>query len=336
ALHQRAVRVRPSIAEELPRVAHLSDHVEVDLVHQQLVLVVTRLRFDLPARIDDVAGAVELTHTTRPGLFLANAIDGADEDAVGGGRGRLLQLPEILAQARDRRRWIDDVFGAVQRQRPPAFREVPVVADVNAELDVSRLEHRVAQVARLEEELLVETRIHLRDVGLSILAQVLAVGVDDRGGVVVHAGHRFLVDRNDHHHAIFLRVLLHELCGVAIGNRFGRRVPFAILAGTKVRLREDFLEAQYLHARGARPVDERNVRLEHAVPDLLRTHGGLALQSHLDQPALEFAHPSSRRLTCFRPRIAHVWRRLRRGQPVPEYLPSDAQVEQVSGPRDIE
>ena len=107
---------------------------------------------------------------------------------------------------------------AVQRQRAPAFREMAVVADVDAELDVCGLEHRVAQVARLEEELLVEARIDLRDVRLAIFAEVLAVGVDHGGGVVVHAGHGFLVDRHDHDHAVLLRVLLHEPRRVAVGH----------------------------------------------------------------------------------------------------------------------
>ena len=83
--------------------------------------------------------------------------------------------------------------------------KMTVVADVDAELDVRGLEHRVAQVAGLEEELLVETRIDLRNVRLAVLAEVLAVGIDDGGGVVVHAGHGFLVDRHDHDHAVFLR-----------------------------------------------------------------------------------------------------------------------------------
>ena len=56
---------------------------------------------------------------------------------------------------------------------------------------------------------------------------------------------------------------------MAVGNRFGGRVPLAILAGAEIRLREDFLEAQHLHAAGACLLDEGNVRLDHPVPDLL-------------------------------------------------------------------
>ena len=74
----------------------------------------------------------------------------------------MLEFPEILAEAGNGRRRVDDILGAVQRERPPAFREVPVVANVDAELDEGRIEYRVARVARLEEELLVESRIDLR------------------------------------------------------------------------------------------------------------------------------------------------------------------------------
>src|SRR3546814_5077038 len=84
--------------------------------------------------------------------------------------GRLLQLPEILAQARDRGRGVHDVLGTGQRQRAPALREVAVVADVDAEPAVGGVEHRPAGVAGLEEELLVEAG-DLRDVGLAVLAE---------------------------------------------------------------------------------------------------------------------------------------------------------------------
>src|SRR5512134_268207 len=89
---QRPVSLRPPVAEELPGIPHLADHVEVYGVHEQLVPVVARLRLDLAARVDDVARAVELAHLRRPGLFLADAVDRADEDAVGRGGGRLLEF----------------------------------------------------------------------------------------------------------------------------------------------------------------------------------------------------------------------------------------------------
>jgi hypothetical protein len=60
--------------------------------------------------------------------------------------------------------------------------------------------------------------------------------------------------------------------------------------GTEVGLREDFLEAEHLDAGGTGLVDERQMRLDHLVPNLFGTHGHIALQPHLDQSALELGH----------------------------------------------
>ena len=65
--------------------------------------------------------------------------------------------------------------------------EVAVVADVDADLADRGVEDRVAQVARAEVELLPEARVAVRDVDLAELAEVLAVGVDHGGRVVVDA-----------------------------------------------------------------------------------------------------------------------------------------------------
>jgi hypothetical protein len=107
------------------------------------------LCLDGAARVDNVARPVEFAHVHRrgPGLFRADPIDGTDEDTVGRRRCRLLELPEILAQARNRGRRVDDVFGPVQRERPPAFGEMAVIADVDAEFDVGRVEYGVAGIA---------------------------------------------------------------------------------------------------------------------------------------------------------------------------------------------
>src|SRR5207244_1196371 len=90
-------------------------------------------------------------------------------------------------------------LGAVQAERPGAFREVTVVADVHADLADGRLEHGVTEVAGPEVELLPEA-LHVGDVRLAILGEIASVGVDDRRGVVVDPrrllmllDHRFLV-----------------------------------------------------------------------------------------------------------------------------------------------
>jgi len=265
-------------------------------VHQQLVIAITRLRLDLAARVDDVAGAVELAHLICPRFFLADAVDGTDEDAIGGSGCRLFEFPQVLAQAGNGGGWVDDVLCAIQCQRAPAFREMPVVANVDAQFDVSRVEDGITQVARLEEELLVKTGIDLRDMRLAILAEIAAVCIDNRGGVVVDARHLFLVDGHHDNHLVLLRVFLHELRRMALRDALRGGVPLPVLARTEIGLGKHFLETKHLHALLARVFDHGNMSIDHDIPDLVGLHGHVALEGHLDQAAFEFCHYEPREL----------------------------------------
>src|ERR1700722_19645031 len=118
---QRAIGLGTAVAEELPEIAHLAHHVPIHLGGDQLVLVRARLGDDLAARIDEIGGAIETADA--PGLLGADTVDGADIAAIRRGGGGLFELPEILTQPRDRRRGIDDVLGAVERQRSPTLGE---------------------------------------------------------------------------------------------------------------------------------------------------------------------------------------------------------------------
>ena len=169
-LYQGFVHVGTAVAEELPGLAHLGDHVQVEVGGQHLVLVARRLRDDLAARIAEVALAVEFADVPRG--FGAHAIDRADEVAVGHGVRGLLQLPQILAEAGDGGRGVEDDLGAVQSERARAFGEVAVVADVDADLDEAEVEDGIAEVAGAEVELLPEARRDVRDVGLAVLAEI--------------------------------------------------------------------------------------------------------------------------------------------------------------------
>src|SRR6185312_11375292 len=106
-----------------------------------------------------------------PRRFGADAVDRADIAAVGCGRGGLLQFPKILRKTGDRRRRVDDIFGAVEGEGPPAFGKMPVVADIDAELAVGGLEHRPTRIAGLKKEFFVEAG-DLRNVGLAVLAEI--------------------------------------------------------------------------------------------------------------------------------------------------------------------
>ena len=129
-------------------------------------------REEVAARIDEVGRAVEAADVPR--RLGADAVAARHEVAVGDGVRRLLELPQVLRQARDRRRRIEDDLGAVQPEQPRAFGKVPVVADVDADRGEARLEDRIAEVARLEEVLLPEAG-RVRDVVLAVLPEIRAV-----------------------------------------------------------------------------------------------------------------------------------------------------------------
>ena len=59
--------------------------------------------------------------------------------------------------------------------------------DVNANLCKTKIEDRIAQVARPEIKLLLKAWSHLRDVRLAVFSQITAIAVDHCGGVVVNA-----------------------------------------------------------------------------------------------------------------------------------------------------
>src|SRR5688500_11974738 len=72
-LTQSAVSLRPAVPVELPHVPNLSDLVEIELRRDKLVLIATRLRDDLSARIAKIALPVKLSDVPR--LLETDAID---------------------------------------------------------------------------------------------------------------------------------------------------------------------------------------------------------------------------------------------------------------------
>ncbi len=77
---------------------------------------------------------------------------------------------------------------------------MPVVADVDADPPDRGVEDRKSQIPRSEVERLPEPG-HMRNVGLAVLAEIAAVGVEDGRGVVQHPGLLLLVHRQHHDHA---------------------------------------------------------------------------------------------------------------------------------------
>ena len=63
-----------------------------------------------------------------------------------------------------------------------------------------------------------------------------------------------------------------------------------ILARAEIRLSEDLLEAQDLHPHGGGLLDERDVGLDHALPDRLGRVFRVALERDLDQSGPDACH----------------------------------------------
>ena len=195
-----------------------------------------------PFRIDEVALAVEVVVAER---LDADPVDGADVVHVGDGGRRLLDAPDVLGQAAAGGRRVEHDLGAVEAERPPPLREVPVVADVHPDLADRRLEDRVAAVTGTEVELLPEP-LDLRDVLLAVLAEVGAVGVDDGRRVVVQPGLLDLVHREHEHHPELLGHRLEPLRRRPVGDRLGVPVVLGVLHLAEVRAVEQLLEAHHL------------------------------------------------------------------------------------------
>ena len=119
---------------------------------------------------------------------------------------------------------------------------MPVVADVHADPADGGLEHRVAEVPRSEVELLPEA-LDLRDVGLAVLAQVGAVGIDHRSRVVEQALLLLLVHRQDQDHAVLCRQLLETPRRRPIRDGLGVVVVVGVLHLAEVGAVEELLEA---------------------------------------------------------------------------------------------
>src|SRR6266545_2921605 len=124
----------------------------------------------------------------------------------------------------------------------------PVIADIDANARESRLKSGVTKIPRPKIKLFPEAGIYVGDVVLSVFAQILAIRVDHRGGVVVNARDLFFINRHNDNHAVRLRDFLHQPHRRAVGNLFDCLVPTRLLFGAEVGRRKYLLHAEYLHA----------------------------------------------------------------------------------------
>src|SRR5713101_280731 len=190
-----SVGFRAAVAVELPGVADFLDFIEIQFRDEQFILVAAGLLNDFPTRVAEIALAVELADL--PGSFRADAVDGRDKIGVSNGVRRLLQLPEIFGKTGDGGGRVVDDFRAVEAEDARAFWEMAVVTDVHADAGVTSLEGGVAGVSGREVKVFPEARMAMRNMVLAVFAEIAAVGVDDRGGVEVDAGHLDFVNGHD-------------------------------------------------------------------------------------------------------------------------------------------
>src|ERR1700722_8203708 len=86
-----SVRFRPAVAVKLPGIADFLNFVEIQFRDEQFIFIAAGLLNDFPARVAEIALAVEFANF--PGSLRADAVDGGDEIGVGDGMGGLLELP---------------------------------------------------------------------------------------------------------------------------------------------------------------------------------------------------------------------------------------------------
>src|SRR3989475_4147744 len=189
----------------------------------------TTLREDLAARRDDHAVAVVIALGAAD--VHADLVDAADVVDIRDRVGAELQVPEVPRHA-CRRSGYEHDLRAAEPQHARRLREVPVVADEEADTRERRREGGKAEVAGREVELLVAPRlgalcrVHERDARLPVLADQVAVGADDRGAVEVAPVRRALEDRRDQDRAGLPRDVAQ-----AVDRRPGDRLgPVEVLA----------------------------------------------------------------------------------------------------------
>src|SRR6266404_329419 len=106
-----AVGFGAAVAEKLPGVTDLANHVEVDVGNNDGILIARRLCDDLSTGVTEITLTIEFADVPR--LFMANAIDRSDKVSIGSGVSRLLQFPKVLREPGDSSRRIKNEFGAV-------------------------------------------------------------------------------------------------------------------------------------------------------------------------------------------------------------------------------
>src|ERR1700694_6023508 len=94
-----SVRFRPAVTVKLPSIADFLNFIEIQFRDEEFIFVAAGLLNDFPARIAEVALAVEFADL--PGMLGADAVDGGDEISISNRVRWLLEFPKIFGEAGD-------------------------------------------------------------------------------------------------------------------------------------------------------------------------------------------------------------------------------------------
>src|SRR6266704_3110145 len=95
---KRAIGFRTTVAEELPGLPDLGDHVEIQVGDQHFIFVAAGLRDDRPPRIAEIALAVKLADVPR--FLTADTVNCPHKISVCDRVRWLLQFPQMLRESR--------------------------------------------------------------------------------------------------------------------------------------------------------------------------------------------------------------------------------------------
>ena len=209
---------------------------------------------DAAKRVGDEGASPELESMIGR-AFKADAVYRSHVDAVGDGVGALdgapcvvLRLAEfgLLGGMPSDGGGVEQDAGAAHGRDARALRIPLVPANQRGHAARLRVEVAEAGVARSEVEFLEIKRI-VRDVHLAVDAEQRAIGIDDRGGVVIETFRALLEERRDNGNVALARDARENFGGRA-GDRLGEIKKPSVLLAAEILRAEQFLEADDLRA----------------------------------------------------------------------------------------
>ena len=159
---------------------------------------------------------------------------------------------------------VEHQLRAIQSEFAPAFRKMPVIADINADLSDCSFKHWEAEIAIGEIILFVEFT-YLGNVNFTKLSTIAPIGIDHRSSVVKLSVIAKLIDWGDNDHIESFGCLHHQLCGRPFGNGFGRTEPAVVDFRWKVGHGPNFLQAHNMHALAGGIFNQRHMTFGHLI-----------------------------------------------------------------------